>query len=64
MGEVGDGGWLELFLDDEVCYDDARDRVVSGLQNGWVCGCEMIRGEEGKQSRGAAVTAGREGVRP
>ena len=46
MGEVGDCGWLELFLDDEVCYDDARGRVVSGLLHGWVSGCEMILGEE------------------
>ena len=37
---------LELFLDDEVCYDDARDRVVSGLLDGWACDCEMILGEE------------------
>ncbi|CAE7432606.1 unnamed protein product [Symbiodinium sp. KB8] len=46
VGEVGDCGWLELFLDDEVCYDDARGRVVSGLLHGWVSGCEMILGEE------------------
>ncbi|CAE7902203.1 unnamed protein product [Symbiodinium necroappetens] len=45
VGEVH-GGWLELFLDDEVCYDDARDCVVSGLLDGWVSDCEMIRGEE------------------
>ncbi|CAE7853706.1 unnamed protein product [Symbiodinium sp. KB8] len=46
VGEVRECGWLELFLDDEVCYDDARDRVVSGLLHGWVSDCEMIRGEE------------------